>query len=162
MKKKIGFLITCLIIISIVPIRIYQYFNNIEISTGFYKENDLTHIFFTGLIIVGIIISLVLFFQTKKSYKELDFPKEKSKNIVLGIMSMLFAIGFLLFANVSIIHSFKTAETNDPLTILLYAIFSIVAIICFVYMSIKFFLGKSLPNSVACILPAIIMLIRLI
>ncbi len=155
----IGNIIFIAALILALPLRIYQYLGGvIEPATGFFAKNDFSIYALYGVIILAAVAVIVLGIINRK---KLAYEIAAQKNPVLGIASVLIALGIILDVAFSMdipgaleaIKAAKSAEAAPVSTeitaryvLIIQAVFSLPTALFFTVLGINSLMGKSLAS----------------
>lgn len=140
MKTKIPFVLLIIAIAITLPIRIYQYFFNIDSSTGFYESGMPLAVIFYIIFFVAVIAFLVVPYIF---YREQQFEK-RPRMLVGGAADFLFGL-FILVANAG--NLYEAFIYGGILTLQgLYLLLTVVSGLIMIFESPFILLGTELPN----------------
>lgn len=155
----IGNIIFIAALILALPLRIYQYLGGvIEPATGFFAKNDFSIYALYGVIILAAVAVIVLGIINRK---KLAYEIAAQKNPVLGIASVLIALGIILDVAFSMdipgaleaIKAAKSAEAAPVSTeitahyvLIIQAVFSLPTALFFTVLGINSLMGKNLAS----------------
>lgn len=158
-KLKIEFAFPVFIIAAVIAtvLRTYQCLNIIEPDTGFFKEENISLLYFYGLLAIAAVVIFAICYLAKKVPLS-TLPE--GKNIPLAVSSVLFAITFFADAIMQAKESLFKFEITDPEVLIhhgtgisflvksgilpkgLEAIFAILCAVYFIIFAVGFFSGS--------------------
>lgn len=113
--KNTGFLIStiafCLVAITALPLRTYQFFTILEPGTGFFNASDWSVYALYFILGAGLVISVIAALIYKN---ELGFDRKAEKRRVQGIISLLAAVSVLYETAVSLNSLITGFSSNSP------------------------------------------------
>lgn len=172
-NRNTGFLIStiafCLVAVTSLPLRTYQFFTNIEAGTGFWlNASDMFIFILYGILAAGIIISMAASLVYKK---ELGFDRTPAKRPVQGIIALLAAVSILYETalNLNIIINELPSAAADASRVSLYVLcgqvlFGVFAAIYFVVFGISMLSGSTNASEykVISVAPPVWFMLRLV